>query len=187
MKIRLKPEALRDLVDAYQSKPKNVEFWSGVMEAQHLSDLKSYRIDYGPECESQGYFYLDARNCVEVTTAPSNPPTRTSTWKLHWCLVLNTQHKTKASRILKPFEPYSNLIVEKFLDPDCTGIKAYFDVALTMEFPGVVAEALQTTASVGPSLVYMDPTGMQPEVEGTIEKPKTIGVTFAGWSLVEVI
>jgi hypothetical protein len=109
-----------------------------------------------------------------------------TTYKLHWSLVLNTQDKNKASRVLRPLEPYENLVVEKFKDPSCSGIKAYLDVPLAVyEWPGIVAAALQKATWVGiPSIVYISSEGAYNSLEGTIVTPSMVGVEWAGWSLV---
>jgi hypothetical protein len=114
-----------------------------------------------------------------------------SVFQLHWSLVLNTQDKTKALRILRPLQPYENLIVEKFLEPSSSGIKAYLTVPLTTEWPGVAVEVLQKAVKVGvPSIVFISPEGAYnsrgrgASLEGTITTPSMVGVTWAGWLLV---
>ena len=105
--------------------------------------------------------------------------------KLHWSLVLNTQDKTKASRILRLMELYENLVVEKFIEPSSSGVKAYLDVALIGEWPAVAVEALRNVAAVGvPFTVFIHPDDTVIGLEGVISTPSMVGVTWAGWSLI---
>jgi hypothetical protein len=108
--------------------------------------------------------------------------------KLHWSFVLNTkdiQDKAKMSRILRPMEPYENLVIEKFNDPSNASIKAYLDVDLQTEWPAVAVEALQRAVKVGsPSFVFISPEGAANALEGVISTPSMVGVSWAAWSLI---
>jgi hypothetical protein len=70
-------------------------------------------------------------------------------------------------------EPYENLIVENFMDPDSSGIKADLDISLTSsEWPDVVVEALQEASRVGvPLTVFINPEGAANSLEGVISTP----------------